>query len=401
MSTHLEHPHALRDLTAMDHEITRRLAENDMMQYSTADADGDEDDLYGTSDPVENGKTLVQDDSYISLGKAEVDIALQQPESSLNQIQSSSLADQHSTSVAAHDSHSAPAQVQSTPANTTPPSGDASLSFQEPHDPSQDTSMNTDQSSTATDDDDDDTDRKSGSQLKKEEDAEEDVANEGVNFQSLLDNISQSNVTASQADHPPPPTSTSSTSSSVNAPFPPPVGLPPRPPPQESPAIHPNYAPGQDIRAYHQTPAPYTSALPTQASHASNSYRPSQGYAHPIVAAGAPGTSSAPNGLPPPPMATFQQPPRISDQTQNSPVNQHFQQRDIGGKSGSGNAISTDGSNDGPWPPQLERRYNEFLDKERIYVTEGLWDRFPQGSRLFVGTVMYRIIHWENSLILG
>ncbi|MCJ1350324.1 MAG: hypothetical protein MMC33_000305 [Icmadophila ericetorum] len=393
MSTHIEPPHALRDLTAMDHEIAHRLAENNMTQYSTADADGDEDDLYGTSDPFENGNTREKDDSYISLGKDEVDTALQQSESSLNQIQSPSLADQHSATVAAYDSSIAPTQNDANPTNISPPSGDSSPSFQEPHDPSQDTSMNTDQSSSAEEaEDDDGADRKSNSQLKKEEDAEEDVANEGVNFQSLLDNISQSNVTASQADHPPPPTSTSSASSSVNVPstaFPPPIGLPPRPPPQESPAIHPHYAPGQDIRTYHQTPAPYTNALPTQTSLASNSYRPSQGYVHPVVAAGAPGTSSAPNGLPPPPMATFQQPQRISTESQNSPINQQFQQRDLGGKNGSasGPASATDGSNDGPWPPQLERRYNEFLEKERIYVTEGLWDRFPQGSRLFVGNL--------------
>ena len=40
---------------------------------------------------------------------------------------------------------------------------------------------------------------------------------------------------------------------------------------------------------------------------------------------------------------------------------------------------------DTPWGPEVQRKYDEFLHDERIYVTEGLWDRFPYGSRLFVG----------------
>jgi hypothetical protein len=33
----------------------------------------------------------------------------------------------------------------------------------------------------------------------------------------------------------------------------------------------------------------------------------------------------------------------------------------------------------------VQKKYDEFLHDERVYVTEGLWDRFPPGSRLFVG----------------
>jgi hypothetical protein len=40
---------------------------------------------------------------------------------------------------------------------------------------------------------------------------------------------------------------------------------------------------------------------------------------------------------------------------------------------------------DQPWGPEVQKKYDEFLHDERIYVTEGLWDRFPVGSRLFVG----------------
>lgn len=38
-----------------------------------------------------------------------------------------------------------------------------------------------------------------------------------------------------------------------------------------------------------------------------------------------------------------------------------------------------------PWPPGVQRKYDEFLQQERKYVTEGQWDRFAIGSRLFVG----------------
>jgi hypothetical protein len=38
------------------------------------------------------------------------------------------------------------------------------------------------------------------------------------------------------------------------------------------------------------------------------------------------------------------------------------------------------------WPPEIQAEYDQFLRDERNYVTEGAWDRFPPGSRLFVGT---------------
>jgi nuclear polyadenylated RNA-binding protein 3 len=32
-----------------------------------------------------------------------------------------------------------------------------------------------------------------------------------------------------------------------------------------------------------------------------------------------------------------------------------------------------------------EEEYSQFLNDERDYVTQGQWDRFPSGSRLFIG----------------
>jgi hypothetical protein len=37
------------------------------------------------------------------------------------------------------------------------------------------------------------------------------------------------------------------------------------------------------------------------------------------------------------------------------------------------------------WGPDVQKKYDTFLAEERNYVTEGQWDRFPNGSRLFIG----------------
>lgn len=42
-----------------------------------------------------------------------------------------------------------------------------------------------------------------------------------------------------------------------------------------------------------------------------------------------------------------------------------------------------------PWPPEIQKKYDAFLHDERIYVTEGKWDRFAPGSRLFVGEFLF------------
>lgn len=35
--------------------------------------------------------------------------------------------------------------------------------------------------------------------------------------------------------------------------------------------------------------------------------------------------------------------------------------------------------------PEIQRKYDQFLHDEEAYTGEGSWDKFPQGSRLFVG----------------
>jgi len=226
-----------------------------------------------------------------------------------------------------------------------------------------------------------------------------DVSNGGVNYQTLLDNLSPSTATAPVPDGITAAT-TASPSANSNIPrpasaksqvlgLPNPAGLPPRPPPQEKPAIHPNYTPGDDIRSYHQLHTQTSTAPPTYASPASNSYRPSHGFPPPVIA-GAPGTASAPGGLPPPPLATFQQPPPPGvSQPQQSPSVQTFRNREIPGRNASRSVASIDGDEDEePWGSDVQKKYDNFLSDERVYVTEGLWDRFPSGSRLFIGRFM-------------
>lgn len=239
-----------------------------------------------------------------------------------------------------------------------------------------------------------------------------DVSNGGVNYQTLLDNLSPSTATAPTADGitvattaSPSATSKVLQPGSVKSPIaglPTPAGLPPRPPPQEKPAIHPNYTPGDDIRSYHQLHTQTPNVPPTYASPASSSYRPTHGLAPPLVAAGAPGTASVPGGLPPPPLATFQQPPPPGvGQQQRSPSAQTFRNRESIGRNVARSVASADGDEDQePWGPDVQKKYDDFLRDERIYVTEGLWDRFPPGSRLFIGTSRSAVNYLTASKLL-
>ena len=214
--------------------------------------------------------------------------------------------------------------------------------------------------------------------------SDSDVNGDGMNYQALLDKISYSASTASPAENLS--SFTTAPSSILNAPSPSsaqtpiatlpiPAGLPPRPPPQEKPAIHPNYTPGEDIRSYHNPPPQNSNAPASFNAQPSSSYRPPQGYPH--------SDGVAPNGLPPPPLATFQQSLSKTNQPQRSPQTSQYRQRDSYGKNGG--KLINGADDEHPKRPEIERQYEEFLHDEEIYVSEGTWDRFPQGSRLFVG----------------
>ena len=206
-----------------------------------------------------------------------------------------------------------------------------------------------------------------------------DVNGEGVNYQALLDNLSPPTPTPTTSE--PPATNNAPTSTSSPGSVPPPIatlpvpaGLPPRPPPQDKPAIHPNYTPGEDIRSYHNPPAQNSSVTTIYNSQPNNGQRPPQSFTQ--------ANTVAPNGLPPPPIPTFQQPLSTGVQTDDTPQEMP---KDMYGRNNGRQQAPSEGEDEHPRRPEVEKLYEQFLCDEAIYVAEGTWDRFPQGSRLFIG----------------
>ncbi|KAL8681279.1 MAG: hypothetical protein Q9186_002590 [Xanthomendoza sp. 1 TL-2023] len=223
------------------------------------------------------------------------------------------------------------------------------------------------------------------------DDSDDQMHDSGVNYQALLDNLTPSTATAPSAENVTSVT-TAAPSTEPNVPrpssadtpistLPLPPGLPPRPPPQEKPAIHPNYTTGEDIRSYHFPHVPNTTTPNTTTSQANNPLKPVQALNHPLP----PNASVGSNGLPPPPLATFQQPP---SKTAPGPITPRLRQTGDSTKLADRESVAQESSQDeAPWPPQLEDLYGVFLNEEAVYVAEGVWDRFPAGSRLFVGNL--------------
>lgn len=221
-------------------------------------------------------------------------------------------------------------------------------------------------------------------------DSPDTASKDGVNYQSLLDTLSQSTATAPIADTLTAPTiastdeGTSVPETSSEKPLPVGAGLPPRPPPQEKPAIHPNYSPNESIRSYHQMPPQNASSAPYQSQTAG--YRPNASASSGSNVPPPQANGRAANGLPPPPIATFQQSPASIVPIQ-SPSVQSL--RDVGGSATKSPSQRHDSQGiddeEQPWGPDIQKKYDQFLHDERVYVTEGVWDRFPPGSRLFVG----------------
>lgn len=294
---------------------------------------------------------------------------------------------QPSAAAASHETHSVPTQNDPSLSSHGQPQDIAGVPLQHsksPHEPTQSPPASIGQNATTAD--------SRGESNTHLQTVDTDVSDGGVNYQALLDHLSPAPAAAAApgADPATIPTVVSSekfdpprpgSAESPLAALPVPAGLPPRPPPQEKPAIHPNYTPGEDIRSYHYTHTQNSNAHTSYSSQPSNPYRPSQGYPHPATNA----TVGA-NGLPPPPIATFQQTPAKAAQSQSSPTAQQPRPNDVQGKNGERSAVSADeGEDDVPWDQEVARKYADFLRDEAVYVTEGLWDRFPQGSRLFVG----------------
>jgi len=195
------------------------------------------------------------------------------------------------------------------------------------------------------------------------DDAKEDAElSTGVNFQTLLDNLSSGAATAAASHLEGPSLHQAPTGESSQ-------GIAARP---FDPSFNPNYA----SNSYEQPPP--TSA--TSSAYASQPSNHAQPFPPSTASVGAPGTGAGVGSLPPPPPASFQHSTSLGAAPQTS---QETPKKGRTDKPPVRPAKAND--DDQPWGPEVQKKYDEFLHDERVYVTEGLWDRFPVGSRLFVG----------------
>lgn len=222
----------------------------------------------------------------------------------------------------------------------------------------------------------------------------------GVNFQQLLDNLSHPNPGATI------PAAPSADNSSIHQA---PAGeslksqdIPANPQAQSHDYIQAHYTPNGEV-TYHQLPSAHdavATASPAYSAQPSNIQPQDQSQQFNNASGGA----SAVNNLLPP-VATFPQTPSTGAESQGS-----LQETSVASKKGrvdkQGRPIKLS-DDDTPWGPEVQKKYDEFLHDERIYVTEGLWDRFPMGSRLFVGNLptervtkrdMFHIFHKYGKL---
>lgn len=183
-------------------------------------------------------------------------------------------------------------------------------------------------------------------------------ADSGVNYQALLDSLSPPANSGSADRHaalmPTQPTQLQGHAPASSLPAAP--NLPARPPAQEKPATHPNYNPNDDIRSYH----PHSQKPSNAQSRGPNQLQP-------LNTRGG-GNSSMEN--------------LSSARSHPSPSTPGYGQRQS-----VDHRSETPDDEDARWPPEINRIYEDFLEDERKFVTDGQWDQFPMGSRLFIGNL--------------
>ncbi|KGO70405.1 Nucleotide-binding, alpha-beta plait [Penicillium italicum] len=202
----------------------------------------------------------------------------------------------------------------------------------------------------------------------------------GVNFQQLLDNLSHPNPGATI-----PAVSSAEHSSLHQAPAGEslkPQGIPAHPQAQSRDSIQAHYTPNGEV-AYHQLPSAHDAAAtasPAYSPQPSNIQPQHQSQTFKVAS----GEVSTVNNLLPA-IATYPQTPSTGAESQGSLQEPSVASKKVRlDKQGRPIKLSDE---DTPWGPEVQKKYDEFLHDERIYVTEGLWDRFPMGSRLFVGNL--------------
>jgi hypothetical protein len=172
-----------------------------------------------------------------------------------------------------------------------------------------------------------------------------------LDVQALLDSLTPSTHNAPSGQYAVPQMSPQSAPAQANS------NLPPRPPAQDHPTTHPNYNPNDDIRSFH----PHSQQAPNTQQHAGNAQ------------------------MQPLNLRAQNYTPMSQGGAQSPTIQGNAQQRQQGQRS------ETPDDEDIRWPPEVNKKYEEFLDQERKFVTEGQWDQFPMGSRLFIGRTISHI----------
>ncbi len=191
----------------------------------------------------------------------------------------------------------------------------------------------------------------------------------------------------------------------------PPSGLPPRPPPQEQPLIHPNYVHSQHIRDYHPHAANPAFQPHAKSGSQGNAADPTgRNYVPPVHSPTSANAGDPVQQQPSNPYATItpiysngQAAPTslsgsapfagspsansaIAMSTYAYPTNHGLTGTsvDVHGDSNM-NGVEQARNEDRPWDAGVQRKYDNFIEEERKYVSEGRWEQFPNGARLFVG----------------
>ena len=386
MTTHLNPPFAARNMTAIDHEMAQLSATQDAS--ALAIESGREDQNQETGGEVAGQSTesmqvtRMLEDASEAASPSEIKKTADhqhQTEGTLDDKQSSTSSSQPSAALGNLESVISSMTNNPQPSHPFPQTvSETYASPPNPIDPSALTQL---------------ADRSQETNVESYSGAE-------VNYQALLDNIvspktseptaannttvdtsqtiENTNLLTPSITHNPPPS------------LPTPAGLPPRPPPQEKPAVHPNHAPGQDIPTYHFSQPPHTNPQPNPSSTAAgNAFRPPL-YNPNLMSAPIAGPGS--NGLPPPPMPSFQKPQLQIGQSDRSPSGFSQEQEDLVRNSSVPRPERGSRDDEQQWPKEIQGKYDQFLRDEEVYTKEGAWDKFPRGSRLFVGNLPTEIV---------
>ncbi|KAF2433750.1 hypothetical protein EJ08DRAFT_676535 [Tothia fuscella] len=179
-----------------------------------------------------------------------------------------------------------------------------------------------------------------------------------ANIDALLASFAQPAAQLPSADStlPPTPSFSNTSNTSPTSALPGHPNLPPKPPAVEKPA-HSQYPPGADIRSFH----PHSQKDHDSVLHTAQVL-----------------PNIATNGLPPPPHAY--QTPLSASVPLHSPAYPSYDPR-------AGSPMSGIDDNQ-HFDYHTQKKYDDFLAFERQNVAEGQWDKFPTGSRLFIGNLL-------------